>query len=175
MNASAMEPSTAEAVVKGAGGWVDVDMVVVLANATAKALMGAAATIAGRRGLHASGPPHLNHGSSSRTARPARPMGIVFKELSRIYPDLLPTSAIKGWDSFPQDITAITAEDLFGYEPNVIHRISLPDHERLIGNVMGMHIFAWIVGQPFVEQQRLRDFEELARAAWAAHAAWRAE
>eukprot|EP00873_Tetraselmis_striata_P033551 jgi/Tetstr1/453815/TSEL_040766.t1 len=32
MNASAMEPSAAEAVVKGAGGWVDVDMVVVLAN-----------------------------------------------------------------------------------------------------------------------------------------------
>eukprot|EP00873_Tetraselmis_striata_P011947 jgi/Tetstr1/432211/TSEL_021667.t1 len=32
MNASAMEPSAAEAVVKGAGGLVDVDMVVVLAN-----------------------------------------------------------------------------------------------------------------------------------------------
>eukprot|EP00873_Tetraselmis_striata_P020815 jgi/Tetstr1/441079/TSEL_029347.t1 len=47
-------------------------------------------------------------------------------------------------------------EELFGYEPNVIHGISLPDRERLIGNAMGLHNVAWIVGQLFVEQQRLR-------------------
>eukprot|EP00873_Tetraselmis_striata_P045218 jgi/Tetstr1/465482/TSEL_010166.t1 len=66
-------------------------------------------------------------------------------------------------------------EELFGYEPNVIHGISLPDHERLIGNAMGLHSVAWIVGQLFVEQQRLRDLEELERAARAAQAAQRAE
>eukprot|EP00873_Tetraselmis_striata_P005557 jgi/Tetstr1/425821/TSEL_016199.t1 len=66
-------------------------------------------------------------------------------------------------------------EELFGYDPNVIHGISLPDHERLIGNAMGLHSVAWIVGQLFVEQQRLRDLEELERAARAAQAAQRAE
>eukprot|EP00873_Tetraselmis_striata_P038319 jgi/Tetstr1/458583/TSEL_044986.t1 len=66
-------------------------------------------------------------------------------------------------------------KELFNYEPNVIHGISLPDHERLIGNAMGLHSVAWIVGQLFVEQQRLRDLEELARAAQAAEAAQRAE
>eukprot|EP00873_Tetraselmis_striata_P010530 jgi/Tetstr1/430794/TSEL_020579.t1 len=66
-------------------------------------------------------------------------------------------------------------EELFGYEPNVIHGISLPDHERLIGNAMGLHSVAWIVGQLFVEQQRLRDLEELERAARATQAAQRAE
>eukprot|EP00873_Tetraselmis_striata_P028787 jgi/Tetstr1/449051/TSEL_036266.t1 len=66
-------------------------------------------------------------------------------------------------------------EELFGYEPNVIHGISLPDHERLIGNAMGLHSVAWIVGHLFVEQQRLRDLEELERAARAAQAAQRAE
>eukprot|EP00873_Tetraselmis_striata_P011946 jgi/Tetstr1/432210/TSEL_021666.t1 len=66
-------------------------------------------------------------------------------------------------------------EELFGYEPNVIHGISLPDHERLIGNAIGLHSVAWIIGQLFVEQQRLRDLEELERAAQAAQAAQRAE
>eukprot|EP00873_Tetraselmis_striata_P019273 jgi/Tetstr1/439537/TSEL_027966.t1 len=37
-------------------------------------------------------------------------------------------------------------EELFGYEPNVIHGISLPDHERLTCNAMGLHSVAWIVG-----------------------------
>eukprot|EP00873_Tetraselmis_striata_P028220 jgi/Tetstr1/448484/TSEL_035752.t1 len=66
-------------------------------------------------------------------------------------------------------------EELFGYEPNVIHGISLPDHERLTGNAMGLHSVAWIVGQLFVEQQRLRDLEELERAPRAAQTAQRAE
>eukprot|EP00873_Tetraselmis_striata_P016707 jgi/Tetstr1/436971/TSEL_025743.t1 len=66
-------------------------------------------------------------------------------------------------------------EELFGYEPNVIHGIPLPDHERLVGNAMGLHSVAWIVEQLFVEQQRLRDLEELERAARAAQAARSAE
>lgn len=41
-----------------------------------------------------------------------RLLGSAFKDLSESRPDLLPPSAIKGWDSFPQDITAITAEDV---------------------------------------------------------------
>eukprot|EP00873_Tetraselmis_striata_P006797 jgi/Tetstr1/427061/TSEL_017266.t1 len=41
-------------------------------------------------------------------------------------------------------------EELFGYEPKVIHGIPLPDHEHLIGNAMGLYSVAWIVGQLFV-------------------------
>eukprot|EP00873_Tetraselmis_striata_P026040 jgi/Tetstr1/446304/TSEL_033848.t1 len=71
--------------------------------------------------------------------------------------------------------TAHMKEELFGYDPNVIHGIPLPDHERLIGNAMGLHSVAWIVGQRYLLQERLRDLEELARAAWAAPAAQGAE
>eukprot|EP00873_Tetraselmis_striata_P036667 jgi/Tetstr1/456931/TSEL_043601.t1 len=199
-----MEPSAGEAVVKGACGWVDVDiMVVVLANGKCSceqqrrlrdgvvftlrdpvtSIM--AAHHAPRVYENGGEAPGLLRGGPNITALGLRPDPATkictFHVPNQPAVKVLMLNAFSGEGAgmlFNTNLgewerpTVHMTEELFGYEPNVIHGISLPDHERLIGNAMGLHSVAWIIGQLFVEQQRLRDLEELERAARAAQAVY---